>query len=82
MTDAFRCDGCGEYYDEPFKFVSVSFKAEAVRYGDFDMDDIGAEAYTLANEERSGDDCGGEYCPTCGRDVLEDLIDRFDGGED
>lgn len=78
MTDAFRCNGCSEYYDQEFRFVSVEKDTDVVQFADLTLDDIPAEVWSLLEDDGHGD-----FCPSCGLDLLAELVDLFkDGGSD
>lgn len=72
MTDAFRCNGCGEYYDQPFRFVTLDMDVDSIRLFEFTLDDVPTDAWELV-----GNDDAGDYCPECGLDALRTLVDCF-----
>lgn len=75
MSDAFRCNGCDEYYDRDFRLAGVDFDREALRVADFTLDDLPNEVFSLV------EDGYGDFCPDCGLEALELLVDAFqDGG--
>lgn len=76
MTDAFRCDGCGEYHDRALRFVEVTMHTDAARVAEFTLDDIPTESWALAEGKQ------GDYCPSCGRRLLESMADLFGGASD
>lgn len=82
MTDAFRCDGCGEYWDDEFRFVSWEFDTDTLGYVDFTLDDLPTEMYDLVHAHTDGTGGEGDFCPECGRDVIEGLVELFDENDD
>jgi hypothetical protein len=83
MTDAFRCNGCDEYYDATFRFVRVEMDIDAaVARVDTTLDDIPTEAFGLCEGTLGGgDEHVGDFCIDCGLDALDELIAEFEGGE-
>lgn len=80
MSDAFRCNGCGEYYDEEFRFLYIDLDTDVVSFADITLDDIPTEAFGILEGKRQKRQRG-DLCPECGMAVLEDLVERFQGGE-
>lgn len=77
MTEAIRCDGCGEFYDREFRMVGIEFNSDAVRLSKFTLDDLPTAVYDLV-----GSDGEGDLCVSCGRDALEELVALFGGDTD
>lgn len=80
MTDAFRCDGCDEYYDDEFRFLELEMETDVANFADFTLDDIPTEAYSILYDSEGANT--GDFCPECGMTLLEDLLARFRGGDD
>lgn len=83
MTDAFRCDGCGDYYDQGLRTVTVGFDLQPFVNGGYTLDDLPYGAYDILTDDRDAD-----LCPDCGMEAIDLLTDAFrgekydDGGED
>jgi hypothetical protein len=77
MTDAFRCNRCDEYYDEPFEFVNLYIDADALTHTDFTIDDIPTEAFGLLEGDLGNRTPRGDFCPDCGLELLELLVAEF-----
>ncbi|PGF14259.1 hypothetical protein CP556_24970 [Natrinema sp. CBA1119] len=73
MTDAFKCDGCGEFCLSEYKFVEMAVDTENVRLYDFILDDIPTDAYGMLTGE------AGDFCDECGLEALEELVELFGG---
>lgn len=73
MTDAFKCDGCGEFAVSQFQFVDVTMDTENIALYDFTLDDIPTEAYGMVGDEQA------EFCDQCGLEALEELVELFGG---
>lgn len=86
MTDAFRCEGCGDYYDQQFNLVNLEVNPDALRAADLTLDDLPVETYDLTAYEQGDGPDRGDYCVECGMDMLELLVawaedDATDPGE-
>ena len=78
MTDAFRCDGCDEFFGAEEQFLDLDLDTDAVHGAGITLDDINP-AFDVAWNGAHGD-----FCVECGQEVLEALVDLFvdDAGED
>lgn len=82
MTDAFLCNGCGEFYHQAYRFVGIEMNLDAVvRDPDLTLDDVPAEAWELCDDDLGEDDHTGDLCVGCGRAALSELVSLF-GVED
>jgi hypothetical protein len=84
VTEAFRCNGCGEYYDAPFRLVSIEAHIDAIDVTDLTLDELKSELYGVLEDDyvADGHDPSGDFCFKCGVDLLGDLVDRFEEGND
>lgn len=80
MTDAFRCNGCGEYADQEFQFVDVEMDTSVCQYHDVTIDDMPTDAFGLLPDSVDSKQRG-DLCVGCGLRALDALLDVF-GGED
>lgn len=74
MTDGFICDGCGKAFVDAYRFVGLEIDTDATQVADFTIDDLGADMWSLVEDN---DRPVGDYCTTCGREIVETLIRRF-----
>jgi hypothetical protein len=81
MTDAFQCDGCGEFYHDAFRFVDIQLNTDAIRPSDFTFDDMLTEVFEIAPDDLDGGH-EGNLCVACGIEALEELADHFGHIED
>lgn len=81
MTDAFQCDGCGEYHHQLHRLVAVELDIKDIAAMDITLDELPTEAYELADADISQMG-GGDYCTECGMQLLQTLVGLFGGDGD
>lgn len=76
MTEAFRCNGCGDYYDAAYRLLRIELERDAIRLADITLDDIPTDCYQVLEGSLNDEDTG-DFCPTCGLKLINILVDAF-----
>lgn len=77
MTDAFKCNGCGEFFDYRYRFVEIEMNTDSMSFSDFTIDDIGAGAFGVLPQKQEAGRYSGDFCVECGRNIISDLMEKY-----